>query len=123
MQDKDDRPLIEEIQVRGAELVEKVKALIQEGNVRRLVVRRPSGEALVEIPLTAGVGIAGLLTLMAPVLAALGAMAALIADFRVQIERDGPPALSHRPPPDRPDDGPYEDVDGETDGDGDLDRR
>lgn len=123
MQEKDDRPLIEEIQVRGAELVERVKALIQEGNVRRLVVRRPSGEALVEIPLTAGVGIAGLLTLMAPVLAALGAMAALIADFRVQIERDGPPKIAQNQPRTLDGDGPYEDVDGETDGDGDLNRR
>ena len=123
MQENDDRPLSEEIQVRGAELVERVKALIQEGNVRRLVVRRPSGEALVEIPLTAGVGIAGLLTLMAPVLAALGAMAALIADFRVQIERDGPPKIAQGSPGALDGDGPYEDVDGETDGDGDLNRR
>lgn len=122
MQEKDEKPLIEEIQVRGAELVEQVKALIQEGNVRRLVVRRPSGEALVEIPLTAGVGIAGLLTLMAPVLAALGAMAALIADFRVQIERDGPPKIAQGSPQTLDGDGPYEDVDGETDGDGDLNR-
>lgn len=90
MTDKEPRTLTEEITVRGADLVERVKDLIQEGNVRRLVVRRPSGEALVEIPLTAGVGIAGLLTLMTPVLAALGAMAALLADFRVQIERDHP---------------------------------
>jgi hypothetical protein len=88
MSEHEPRTLTEEITVRGADLVEKVKDLIQEGNVRRLVVRRPSGEALMEIPLTAGVGIAGLLTLMAPVLAALGAMAALLADFRVQIERD-----------------------------------
>jgi hypothetical protein len=82
------RTFTEEITVRGAELVEKVKDLIQQGNVRRLVIRRSSGETLVEIPLTAGVGIAGVLTLMAPVLAALGAMGALIADLRVQIERD-----------------------------------
>jgi Domain of unknown function (DUF4342) len=123
MKDRDERPLSEEIQVRGAELVERVKALIQEGNVRRLVVRRPSGEALVEIPLTAGVGIAGLLTLMAPVLAALGAMAALIADFRVQIERDGPPEITHGPTETIGGEGPYEDVDGETNGDGDLNRR
>ena len=82
------RTITEEITVRGGELVDKVKELIQEGNVRRLVVRRASGEILVEIPLTAGVGIAGLVTLMAPVLAALGAMAALVADFRVQIERE-----------------------------------
>ncbi len=88
MSKKDKRPLAEEVNVVGAELVETVKGLIHEGNVRRVVVRRSSGEALVEIPLNAGIGIAGLLTLMTPVLAALGAMAALIADFRVQIERE-----------------------------------
>ncbi|MCG6896944.1 MAG: DUF4342 domain-containing protein [Thiocapsa sp.] len=78
----------EEITVPAGNLVDKVKDLIHEGNVRRVVVRRPSGEALVEIPLTAGVGIAGLLTLLAPVFAALAAMAALIAQFRVEIERE-----------------------------------
>jgi hypothetical protein len=78
----------EEITVMGSALVDKVKDLIREGNVRRLIVRRPSGEALVEIPLTAGVGVAALLTLLAPVLAALAAMAALIAQFRVEIQRD-----------------------------------
>ena len=88
MTEKDNRSISEEITVRGTELVDKVKELIQQGNVRRLVVRRSGGETLIEIPLTAGVGVAGLVTLMAPVLAALGAMAALIADFRVQIERD-----------------------------------
>jgi hypothetical protein len=96
MTEQKDRSLTEEITVRGADLVDKVKELIQEGNVRRLVVRRAGGETLMEIPLMAGVGIAGLLTLMAPVLAALGAMAALIADFRVQIERDGPPPDDRR---------------------------
>lgn len=110
MSDREPRTLSEEITVRGADLVDKVKGLIQEGNVRRLVVRRPSGEALVEIPLTAGVGIAGILTLMAPVLAALGAMAALVADFRVEIEREGdtggqgPRELAHRADADRQDD-------------------
>jgi hypothetical protein len=84
------RGTTEEITVLGSALVEKVKDLIHEGNVRRLIIRRPSGEALVEIPLTAGVGVAALLTLLAPVLAALGAMAALIAQFRVEIERDRP---------------------------------
>jgi hypothetical protein len=112
MQDNEKASLTEEIAVRGAELVERVKALMQDASVRRLVVRRPTGEALIEIPLAAGLGVAGVLTLMAPVLAAVGAMAALIADFRVQIERvaerDGPGHSG----------GPYEDADGETDGDG-----
>ncbi len=88
MFDKDQRPLTEEITVAGSDLVDKVKALIQQGSVRRLVVRRPTGESLVEIPLNVGLGVAGLLTLMAPVLAALGAMAALVAQFRIEIQRD-----------------------------------
>ncbi len=94
MINKDPRPLTEEITVAGSDLVDKVKGLIQQGSVRRLIVRRPSGEALVEIPLNVGLGVAGLLTLMAPVLAALGAMAALIAQFRIEIERepDAPPS-------------------------------
>lgn len=86
----------------GGALVEKIKDLIREGNVRRLIVRRPSGEALVEIPLTAGVGIAALLTLLAPVLAALAAMAALVTQFRVEIERD--PRRVERPREPRDDD-------------------
>jgi hypothetical protein len=77
----------EDITVPGSALVDKVKELIHEGNVRRLIIRRPSGEALVEIPLTAGVGVAALLTLLAPVFAALAAMAALITQFRVEIQR------------------------------------
>jgi hypothetical protein len=88
MTDKHKPPINEEIAVAGSQLVDKVKELMREGSVRRLIVRRASGEAMVEIPLAAGIGIAGLLTLMTPVLAALGAMAALIADFRVEIERD-----------------------------------
>ena len=84
------RGTTEEITVMGSALVEKVKDLIQEGNVRRLIIRRPSGEALMEIPRTAGVGIAALLTFLAPILAALAAMAALIAQFRVEIQRDPP---------------------------------
>ncbi len=82
------RRATEEISVPGNALVAKVQELIHEGNVRRLIIRRPSGEALVEIPLTAGVGVAALLTLLAPVFAALAAMAALIAQFRVEIERE-----------------------------------
>jgi xanthine/CO dehydrogenase XdhC/CoxF family maturation factor len=78
----------EEINVMGSALVDKVKDLIREGNVRRIIVRRSSGETLMEIPLTAGVGVAALLTLLAPVLAALAAIAALVAQFRVEIERD-----------------------------------
>jgi len=78
----------EEVTLAGSELVEYVKRLIAEGNVRRLIIRKPSGEVLVEVPLTAGVAVSGALTLMAPVLAALGALAALLAQVRVEVVRD-----------------------------------
>jgi hypothetical protein len=77
----------DEIVVTGSQLVERIKALAQEGNVRRLIIRKPSGEALLEIPLTAGVVAGGGLILLAPVLAALGALAALLAEVKVEIVR------------------------------------
>ena len=79
--------ITERVSVAGGELVDFVKGLIADGNVRRLVIRRPSGEALIEVPLTAGVAVGGALTLLAPVIAAIGAMAALIAKFEVDVER------------------------------------
>ncbi|EGV31388.1 hypothetical protein ThidrDRAFT_2010 [Thiorhodococcus drewsii AZ1] len=96
MRDDYGRPLHEEITVTGSALLDKVKELVQQGNVRRLIIHRPSGKVLVDIPLTAGVGIAGVLTLLTPMLAAIGAMAALFAQFRVQIERDSGTVYEHR---------------------------
>jgi hypothetical protein len=84
--------ITERFTVAGGELVDFVKKLIADGNVRRLVIRRPSGEALIEIPLTAGIVAGGALTLLAPVIAAVGAIAALLAKFEVDVERiDEPP--------------------------------
>ena len=60
------------------QIVEYVKNLIAAGNVRRLMIRKPNNEVLLEFPLTAGVAVGGALSAMAPVLAALGAMAALL---------------------------------------------
>lgn len=84
---KEERTWIEEIEIAGSELVERVKELVREGNVRRLIIRKPSGELLMEIPLTAGVMVGGAFTIVAPVLAALGAMAALLAKVKVEIVR------------------------------------
>ena len=63
------------------------RKLVAEGNVRRLIIRKPDGDTLLEIPLTAGVVAGGAVTIMAPVLAALGALAALLAEFRVEVIR------------------------------------
>lgn len=77
----------EELEIAASELVDRVKALIAEGNVRRLIIRKPSGEVLIEIPLTAGVAVGGAFTIIAPILAALGAMAALLVKVKIEVIR------------------------------------
>jgi hypothetical protein len=84
---KEERTWIEEIEVAGSELVDRVKELIREGNVRRLIIKKPDGSLLIEIPLTTGVAVGGAFTILAPVLAALGAMAALLVKVKVEIVR------------------------------------
>lgn len=85
--EKKQRDWTEEIMVTGGELVDRVKKLVAEGNVRRLIIRKPDGESLLEVPLTAGVAVGGVMTVMAPVLAALGALAALLSEFKVEVVR------------------------------------
>lgn len=77
----------EEIEITGSQLVDRVKELIKEGNVRRLIIRTSDDKTLLEIPLTAGVAVGGVLTVFTPVLAALGALAALLVDVKLQIVR------------------------------------
>jgi hypothetical protein len=77
----------EELTFPGSELVDRVKKLVAEGNVRRLIVKKASGEVLLEIPLTAGVVAGGAMILLAPVLAALGALAALVAEVKLEVVR------------------------------------
>ena len=82
-----ERTFTEEIKVTGRELVKRIRKLIAEGNVRRLVIRKADGTRLLEIPLTAGVAVGGVLTIIQPVLAALGALAMLLAEFKVEVVR------------------------------------
>lgn len=85
---KEKRTWTEEIEITANELVDRVKDLLQQGNVRRLIIYKSSGEVLLEVPLTTGVAVGGIVTLFAPVLAALGAMAALlVAKVKVRIIR------------------------------------
>ena len=79
--------VVEEIEVAGNEVVDRVKALIEEGNVRRLIIRRPDDSVLMEVPLTASVVVGSVVALMAPLFAALGAMAALLAKVKIEIVR------------------------------------
>ena len=84
---KEETSWTEEIEIAGSQLVERVKELIAEGNVRRLILRTQDDKLIMEIPLTAGAVFGGVVTLFAPLLAALGALAALIAHVKVQIVR------------------------------------
>lgn len=70
-----------EFKVKGEELVKKVKQLIHEGNVRRVIIKDKEGLVFMEIPLT--VGIVG--TALIPIWAALGALAAVVADFTIEV--------------------------------------
>ena len=73
----------EEVKVSGDDLVAKVKELVHEGNIRRVIIKNEEGKTLVEIPLTLGLVGAVLL----PVWAALGAIAALVTDCTIIVEK------------------------------------
>ena len=75
---------MEEFKVAGGNLKARLKELIHEGNVRRIVIRNPEGRVLLDLPLTAGIAGAALL----PFWAAIGTIAALASDYTVAVERD-----------------------------------
>lgn len=84
------REITERVSLVGGEVVNYVKQLAAEGNVRRLILRKPDGSRLLEIPLTAGVAVGGALTLFAPAIAAIAAIGALVAKVELDIIRDHP---------------------------------
>ncbi|PIQ62872.1 MAG: hypothetical protein COV99_04935 [Bacteroidetes bacterium CG12_big_fil_rev_8_21_14_0_65_60_17] len=82
---------IDEMKVKGNNLVSKVKELIEEGNTRRVSIRK-DGRTLLEVPLSVGVGGATAAIMFTPVIAAVGALAALVTDVDVVVERAVTPA-------------------------------
>ncbi len=72
----------ESFTVRGEHLVDRVKELIHEGNVRRILIKH-EGHTVLELPLT--VGVVGVV--VAPMLAAVGALAALLTESTIEVER------------------------------------
>lgn len=84
---KEKRTWKEEFEIAGDHLVGRIRELIKEGNVRRIIIRNADGDVLMEIPLSAGLAVGGAATIFAPILVALGAMASLIADFKVEVIR------------------------------------
>lgn len=81
MADKGSR--IEEFEVTGDKVVETVKRLVHEGNIRRVTIKDSDGRSLMEIPLT--IGLVGAVLL--PVWAALGALAALVTRCTIVVEK------------------------------------
>ena len=75
--------VFERVTVAGEDLLKKVKEIIAEGNVRRISIKDKNGRPVVELPLTIGVVGAAL----APVLAAVGAIAALLKECTITVER------------------------------------
>ncbi len=73
----------EEFRVSGEELVEKIKEIIKEGNARKIIIKNEDGESVAEFPLT--IGAVG--ALIAPILAAVGAIAALLTKCTIVVEK------------------------------------
>ena len=73
----------EEFKVSGEDITEKIKEIIKEGNARRIIIKNEDGESIAEFPLT--VGAVG--ALIAPILAAVGAIAALLTKCTIVVEK------------------------------------
>lgn len=73
----------EEFKIKGEDLIAKVKQLIAEGNVRRIIIKDKEDKVIIEIPLT--IGVIGIV--IAPALAAVGAIAALVTECTIIVER------------------------------------
>ena len=73
----------EEIKVSGQQLVETVKKLVHEANIRKITIKNEKGEILFDLPMTA----ASIGVLLLPVVAALGAVAALVTNCTIEVEK------------------------------------
>ncbi|HDT14088.1 MAG TPA: DUF4342 domain-containing protein [Candidatus Aminicenantes bacterium] len=82
---KEGQTRFEEFRVAGGEILNKVKEIIHQGNVRRIILKDEEGRTFMEIPLT--VGVIG--TIVAPVMAAVGAIAALVSNLTIIVEKTG----------------------------------
>ena len=74
----------ETFKINGKDLLKKVKELIHEGNVRRIIIKDKKGKSLIEFPLS--IGVVG--AVLVPVLAAVGTIAALVGECTITVERD-----------------------------------
>jgi len=82
-QEKKEKTRTEEFKLSGSDIINKIKELIHEGNVRKIILKDEEGRTFLEIPLT--IGLVG--ALVAPVWAAIGAIAALVSKLTIVVER------------------------------------
>jgi len=85
--------VFEQFKVHGKDLAAKIKELIHEGNVRRIIVKDEHGHTFMEIPLT----VAAIGVIAAPIVAAVAAIAGMVANFTVVVERNAHSATAPRP--------------------------
>ena len=85
---KEDRSWVEEIEVSGDKLKEKVEGLAAEASVRRIRIKEPDGDIAVDSPLTVGAVAGGAIALAAPILALIGVIAAFFAKVKVEVVRE-----------------------------------
>lgn len=78
----------EQFEVKGSQLVDRVKEVIAEGNVRRIIFRTPDDTVMMDVNLTTGAIVGGAVAVAAPWLAAIGALAALVAKVRIEVIRE-----------------------------------
>jgi repressor of nif and glnA expression len=74
----------QEFEVSGEKLIEKIKSIINEGNIRRIIIKNDEGKTIVEFPVT--LGVVGVI--LAPGLAAIGAIAALVTKCTIVVEKE-----------------------------------
>ncbi|OGF60013.1 MAG: hypothetical protein A2Y62_18445 [Candidatus Fischerbacteria bacterium RBG_13_37_8] len=82
-QPKEEKRHVEEFRLNGTEALNKIKELLHQANIRRIILKNEEGKILMEIPLSVGIVGAALL----PVLAAVGALAALVAKLTIVVEK------------------------------------
>ncbi len=89
-----ERPTVESLQAKGSQVIDSIKRLVHEGNVRKITIKQ-DGYTIAEFPLTFGVVGAA----FAPALAAMGAIAALVTDCTIEVERIDEPGPTVQPTP------------------------
>jgi hypothetical protein len=107
MPSREPKITFQNIKVKGSQLKEKVKEIIEEGTARRVIIEK-DGRTLLEFPLTVGIGGAAAAILIHAPLTAVGAIAALVTDVHIIVERVEPASAVIQPGDSLPDEDPAE---------------